>query len=87
MHIYRNKECVASFGTGPAHNFQKVVRGTLDEKLAMTEEDWEKFRSEFQTEIKSGLDQIQLLQLNVAWEKDAVAGTGSDRDDSTGLSP
>ena len=87
MQIYRNKECVASFGTGPAHNFQKVVRGTVDGKLAMTEEEWENFRSEFQTEIQSGLDQIQLLRLNVAWEKDAVTGLGSDKDDDTNLSP
>jgi hypothetical protein len=87
LHIYRNKECVAAFGTGPAHNFQKVVRGTLDQKLAMTEEDWEKFRSEFQTEIASSLDQIQLLSLNAAWEKDAVTGAGSGKENATDLSP
>ncbi len=62
IQIYRNEECVASFGTGPAHNFQRVVGGTIDEKLSMTEEQWETFRSEFREEISGGLKKLETLR-------------------------
>lgn len=64
IQIYRNRECVASFGTGPAHNFQRIVGGTLEEKLSMTDEQWETFRNDFKTEISSGLEQLKTLEVS-----------------------
>lgn len=66
VQIYRNMECVASFGTGPAHNFKKVVDGSINEKLLMTDEDWNKFRTEFETEILDNLIKIDQLSLKTA---------------------
>lgn len=63
LQIYRNRECVTSFGTGPAHNFQRAVGGTIDQKLSMTEDEWEAFREEFKTEISGGLDSLERLRL------------------------
>jgi len=63
LQIYRNRECVTSFGTGPAHNFQRAVGGTIDQKLSMTEDEWEAFRSEFKNEIADGLESLERLRL------------------------
>lgn len=62
IQIYRNKECVASFGTGPAHNFQRIVGGTIDEKLSLTDEQWENFRTEFREQISGGLSKLETLK-------------------------
>jgi len=62
LQIYRNKECVASFGTGPARNFQKVVGSTVEQKLNTDVSEWDAFRSEFKTEISSGLENLELLE-------------------------
>lgn len=62
LQIYRNQECVASFGTGPAHNFQKLVGGTIDEKMSMTKEQWENFRFEFQEEIDRNRIKLETLE-------------------------
>jgi len=63
LQIYRNKECVASFGTGPAHNFQSIVGDTIDQKLKMSQEDWEAFRDEFKSEIASSIQNLEFLRL------------------------
>jgi len=60
---------VASFGTGPAHNFQRAVGGTLKERLALTEEEWEEVRDGLRVEIDGGLEELRLLRLDVE-EKD-----------------
>ena len=61
LQIYRNVECVASFSTGPAHNFRTTVGKTIQDKLSNT--DWEKLRSDFTKEIAEGLEKIRLLRL------------------------
>jgi hypothetical protein len=63
LQIYRNGECVASFGTGPAHNFQSIVGDTIEQKLKMSVEDWEAFRKEFQSEIANSIDNLEFLRL------------------------
>ncbi len=63
IQIYRNKECVASFGTGPAHNFQRMVGSTVEQKLNTPVSDWDAFRSEFKNEISDGLQNLELLRL------------------------
>ena len=73
VQIYRNRECVASFGTGPAHNFQRAVGGTIDEKLAMNNEQWENFRSEFKPQIGEGLEKLELLKLSAVSERSDLA--------------
>lgn len=60
---------MASFGTGPAHNFQRAVGGTLKERLALTEEEWEEVRDGLRVEIDGGLEELRLLRLDVE-EKD-----------------
>lgn len=56
---------MASFGTGPAHNFQRAVGGTLKERLALTEEEWEEVRDGLRVEIDGGLEELRLLRLDV----------------------
>lgn len=80
VQMYRNSECIVSFGTGPAHNFQRVVGGTLDQKLSLTEDQWEEFRTEFKTEIAQGLDHFEALRLSTFFEGDGSDG-GSVTDD------
>jgi len=63
LQIYRNSECIASFSTGPAHNFHRAVRGTIDEKLSLPENEWEEFRTEFKSPIQSGLEKLEMLRL------------------------
>jgi len=63
IQIYRNRECVASFGTGPAHNFQRMVGSTVEQKLNTPVSEWEAFRSEFKNEISEGLQNLELLRL------------------------
>jgi len=69
LQIYRNMECVASFGTGPAHNFQRAVGGTIQDRLATTETEWEKIRSDLTEEIAGGLEELRLLRLDVEVEE------------------
>mmetsp|Transcript_19663 Transcript_19663/g.24246 ORF Transcript_19663/g.24246 Transcript_19663/m.24246 type:complete len:248 (-) Transcript_19663:127-870(-) len=64
IQMYRNRECVVSFGTGPVHNFQPAVGGTLNEKLALTEDQWEDFRQQFNNEIAEGLKLLEVLRLS-----------------------
>jgi hypothetical protein len=71
LQIYRNMECVASFGTGPAHNFQKVVGETLDAKLNMTDEDWRQFRHEFKNEIAEQLNKLEVLKISSVLEEES----------------
>lgn len=66
IQIYRNKECVAAFGTGPAHNFQKVVGDTLDHKLHSTEDEWKSFRADFKDAISENLEKLKMLKLESA---------------------
>jgi len=70
LQIYRNRECVASFGTGPAHNFQAAVGGTVNQKLNMSLDEWEAFRTEFKTQISSGLENLELLRIHAAVAND-----------------
>lgn len=76
VQIYRNMECVASFGTGPAHNFKKVVDDSISDKLKMTDEDWDRFRYEYEKEILGGLIKIDQLALNVALNLDTCEEDG-----------
>lgn len=69
LQIYRNRECVASFGTGPAHNFQRIVGDTIEQKLNMSVEQWEQFRTEFQSEISNGIENLDLLRLHSEIER------------------
>ena len=75
VQMYRNNECVASFGTGPAHNFQRAVGGTLDEKLSLTKEQWDSFRSEFKNEIAGGLEKLESLRLSQFYDGDGTYQT------------
>lgn len=63
LQIYRNGECVASFGTGPAHNFQSIVGGTIEQKLSMSLEEWEAFQKEFKSEITNSRENLEFLRL------------------------
>jgi thioredoxin-like negative regulator of GroEL len=87
VHMYRNKECVAAFGTGPAHNFQKVVGGTLDEKMSMTDDQWEEFRMEFKNEIGEGLEKFEALKLSTFFDGDDVSSDDSGSGSDSGVSP
>jgi hypothetical protein len=63
IQIYRNGERVASFGTGPAHNFQKIVGDTIDQLLHHTsQEEWEAKRRLFTVEIQQSRDQLKELR-------------------------
>ena len=75
LQIYRNSECIASFSTGPAHNFHRAVRGTIDEKLCLPENEWEEFRTEFQSPIQSGLEKLEMLRLQTV-----LTGEGGEKD-------
>lgn len=68
IQIYRNRECVAAFGTGPAHNFQKVVGDTLDQKLKCTDDEWNAFRADFKDVIAENLEKLEMLRLESAIE-------------------
>lgn len=68
LQIYRNMECVASFGTGPAHNFQRAVGGTIQDRLATTDTEWENIRATLKEEIADGQEQLRLLRLDVEAE-------------------
>jgi len=70
LQIYRNRECVASFGTGPAHNFQRAVGGTVEQKLNTELSEWNAFRSEFKSEISSGLEMLERLRLHAVIEEE-----------------
>ena len=78
IQIYRNKECVAAFGTGPAHNFQRMVASTVEQKLETTVEEWEAFRSEFKTQISSGLENLEFLRLQSVIEEECAIDMTSD---------
>jgi len=63
IQIYRNGERVASFGTGPAHNFQKIVGDTIDQMLYHTsQEEWQVRRSAFASEIDKSVDNLKELR-------------------------
>jgi hypothetical protein len=70
LQIYRNGECVTSFGTGAAHNFQRIVKGTVDQKLNMPLEEWDAFRAEFKDEIANSLENLELLRIHSAIAND-----------------
>jgi thiol-disulfide isomerase/thioredoxin len=84
LQIYRNRECVASFGTGPAHNFQRAVGSTVEQKLTSSEEEWEAFRNEFKTEISEGLEQLELLRLQSVLDNEHA---GEEFDSSSNVGP
>lgn len=81
VQMYRNSECIAAFGTGPAHNFQPAVGGTLDEKLSYTESQWEAFRSEFKNEIADGLAQLESLRLSKFYDGNGMNDSNSAGND------
>jgi hypothetical protein len=62
IQIYRNGERVASFGTGPAHNFQKIVGDTVDQLLHTSPEQWEDRRRTFASEINHSLENLKELR-------------------------
>lgn len=78
IQIYRNKECVAAFGTGPAHNFQRMVGSTVEQKLETTVEEWDAFRSEFKSQISSGLENLELLRLQSVIEEECAIDMTAD---------
>jgi thiol-disulfide isomerase/thioredoxin len=67
--MFRNMECVASFSTGPAHNFRRAVGGTIKDRLATTDTEWEKIRSDLAEEIAYGREQIRLMRLDAEAEE------------------
>jgi hypothetical protein len=62
IHIYRNEKCVASFGTGPAENFTRMLEYMLDHELAMSDDDWVWFENEFAQQIQVGTSKILELK-------------------------
>jgi len=72
IQIYRNRECVASFGTGPVHNFERMTGSTIEQKLNTTEEQWDAFRSEFKDQIASNLQNLDALRLDAEIEEECV---------------
>ena len=75
IQIYRNSECVASFRTGPAHNFQRMVGDTDEQKLNTEVSEWNAFSSEFKNEISSGLESLELLRLQAVIEEECEINT------------
>lgn len=75
IQIYRNRECVASFRTGPAHNFQRMVGDTVEQKLNTEVSEWNAFSSEFKNEISSGLESLELLRLQAVIEEECEINT------------
>jgi hypothetical protein len=57
----QNMLCVASFGPGPIHLFQKVLGDTIDTCLRRSLSDWQCFMAEFQTDVQANLRQRQQL--------------------------
>jgi len=70
LQIYRNTECIASFGTGPAHNFKRAAGGTIKDRLATTDAEWEKIRSDLSEEIANGQEKLRLLRLDIEVEEE-----------------
>jgi Thioredoxin len=52
VQIFYQHECVASFSTGPSHQFRKKVDDTLDVCVKRTPEDWGAVRQNFRSEIE-----------------------------------
>jgi Thioredoxin len=52
VQIFYQHECVASFSTGPSHQFRKKVDDTLDVCVKRTPEDWGSVRQHFRSEIE-----------------------------------
>jgi hypothetical protein len=65
IQIFFQRNCVASFSTGPAHQFRKKVEDTLDVCSKRTAEDWivvqEEFREEIQENRRVRSDLMQRL--------------------------
>jgi len=62
LQIYQNKECVASFDTRPTRNSLKIAGSTVEQKPNTDVSKWDAFGSEFQTELSSGLEHLELLE-------------------------
>jgi len=56
VQIYRKRDCVASFSTGPTHMFLRKVRETLDMCIERDTDSWEQFSNEFSNEIEANRD-------------------------------
>lgn len=52
VQIFYDHECVASFSTGPSHQFRKKVDDTVDACVKRTPEDWGEVRQQFRSEIE-----------------------------------
>jgi hypothetical protein len=52
VQIFYRQNCVASFSTGPSHQFRKKVEDTLDDCMRRTEEDWATVQELFGKEIQ-----------------------------------
>lgn len=52
VQIFYEHDCVASFSTGPSHQFRKKVDDTLDVCAKRTPEDWGAVRRNFRNEIE-----------------------------------
>uniref|UniRef100_A0A7S1Y331 Thioredoxin domain-containing protein n=1 Tax=Grammatophora oceanica TaxID=210454 RepID=A0A7S1Y331_9STRA len=77
IQIYRNGKCVASFSTGPAHNFRRKVDDTLKLVKTRTLEEWDKFEEDFAAEID--VNQQELRKLRIQAEQEADHASQQDR--------
>jgi len=68
VQIYRNGLCVASFSTGPAHNFRVKAGSTLDLCTERTPADWETFERDFETQIQLNRKAVDALYESIVAE-------------------
>lgn len=60
--IYEKSEKIGAFSTGPAHNFRNIVGKTIEEKLAMSDDEKEQFRTKFATNIAEAMDDLEIIR-------------------------
>ena len=61
VQIFRNGRCVASFSTGPAHNFATKTGSTLDLCTGRTPQEWSDFETEFAVPIQGMRDALESI--------------------------
>ena len=54
--------------------------GTIDEKLSLTDEQWEIFRTEFKEQIGEGLSKLETLKVSY---EDVILSVGKQNNDNT----
>jgi len=71
--IYEKGEKIGAFSTGPAHNFRNIVGKTIEEKLALSDDEKEEFRSKFVKNIAEGKDDLEIIRGFIDDDKSAGA--------------